>query len=167
MGETDFFPTILHGISVNNEKCGTWTEKEVQKKDIKTDFVYFRDKDRVRHTSNIYGTNWQQFWIFILKKSRLPKMAISLTLGCDKIIVWFRLHTAQKVGSVGRENILFWTILMSSVIINRVKWCKIWKSDIIHTHTRSVADNTLYWVWASMVRCFSAVFIAFQIKICL
>ena len=57
-------------------------------------------------------------------------------LGRDKIIVWFRLHTAQKVGSVGRENISFWTkILMSPVIINWVKWCKIRKFDITHTHT--------------------------------
>ena len=37
---------------------------------------------------------------------------------------------------------------MSPVIINEVKWCKIRKSDITHTHTRSVADNTLYWVLA-------------------
>ena len=61
---------------------------------------------------------------------------LKMWLGRDKIIVWFRLHMAQKVGSVGRENILFWTkILTLPVIINRVKWCKIRKSDITHTHT--------------------------------
>ena len=71
---------------------------------------------------------------FSIASSRAPNFLIML--GRDKIIVWFRLHTAQKVGSVGRENILFWTkILMSPVIINRVKWCKIRKSDITHTHT--------------------------------
>ena len=46
----------------------------------------------------------------------------AVLLGRDKIIVWFRLHTAQKVGSVGQKNILFWTkILCRPLLIYQVK----------------------------------------------
>ena len=79
---------------------------------------------------------------------------------------------AQKVGSVGRENVLFLDKNFMSPIINlggemtSAKFGSMTSHTHTHAHTeRRLADNTLYWVWASMVRCFSPIFIAFRIKI--
>ena len=92
MIEADFFHTTLHGISVNSEKCGTRTEKEVQKKRSRKPISY-----RVRHTGNIYGTNWQHFWIFIsLVKLNLSKMAISLT---RSLWLWVDMPEANSPGA--------------------------------------------------------------------
>ena len=68
------------------------------------------------------------------------ELKVESWLGHDKIIVWFRLHTAQKVRSVGRKNILFWTkILCRPLLIYRVKWhvqnSEVWHHSHTHTHT--------------------------------
>ena len=39
---------------------------------------------------------------------------------------WFRLHTAQKVGSVGRENILFFTKKIFSRTVKQVQNSEAW-----------------------------------------
>ena len=64
-------------------------------------------------------------------------------LGRDKITVWFRLHTAQKVGSVGRENILFWTKIFISPVSNlsgkMVQNWEVWH----HTHTEHTWQHAI------------------------
>ena len=75
---------------------------------------------------------------------------------------------AQKVGSVGRENVLFLDKNFMSPVIDlggeMMQNLEAWHHTHAHTERR-LADNTLYWVWASMVRCFSLIFIVFRIKI--
>ena len=58
-------------------------------------------------------------------------------LGRDKIIVWFRLHTAQKVGSVGKVFYFEKKKKYVTCLPGKMTRGKIRKSDIIHTHTHT------------------------------
>ena len=81
-------------------------------------------------------------------ESRVGRAAVFL--GRDKIIVWFCLHvhTAQKVGSVGWENILFWTKILCRPLLNyRVKWTvqnsEAWHHTHTHTHTECTPQHAV------------------------
>ena len=70
----------------------------------------------------------------------------------------------SRVGRSGKYFILDKNFMSPIINLPGKMTSAKFRSLTSHTHTHT-ADNTLYRIWASMVRCFLPVFITFRIKI--